>query len=145
MNEELFINLSIAVLFLIPLPIVIALIRRKQLVVIQRKLTYLVLLIAVVEIVSYFLWTKKINNHPIYHFYSILEFLFILNIYSSSLSRWNSKKSIYFLGIVFILFALGNMLFLQNLFEFNSNVTTTSAILILLLCLISITTRILQN
>lgn len=129
--------LSIALLFFIFLPLIVALFRRNRLNGIQRKLVCLIGLMAVFEIASYLLWYNFINNHPLYHFYSIIEFWIILAIFKSSLGNWFSYNVLVILGLGFTLFAIGNMLFLQHLFEFNSNVTATSGAIIILLSLIS--------
>ena len=129
--------IGIALLGIILLPLIVALIRRKRLVTVQKKLAFLIVLMAVFEIGSYLLWYNVINNHRLYHFYSIFEFWLILNIFRSNLGKWFSTGVVFTLGIGFALFAIGNMLFLQSLFEFNSNVTTASGVMIILLCLIS--------
>lgn len=133
MNEELFENLSWVSSYLVIAPLIVFLVRRKKLNLVQRKLVALLLLILLTEIASNILWYEFITNHPLYHFYSIIEFLLILNLYASILSEWISKKWFFITGSCFVVFAVGNMLFLQNLFEFNSNVTTLSAFFIILL------------
>ena len=130
-------NLSIALLFVVFLPLIVAFIRRKKRTIVQQKLTHLIILMSVVELVSYILWYNSVNNHPIYHFYSILEFWLILNIYRLSLGKWLTPKVVIVAGLTFTAFAFANMLFLQGLFEFNSNVTTTSGVLIIFLSLFS--------
>jgi len=130
-------TIGVILLIIILLPLVLAFFKRKRLTALQKKLAYLISLTAIFEIVSYLLWHNVINNHPLYHFYSIFEFWLILHIFRSNLGKWFSTRFVFILGIGFTLFAIGNMLFLQSLFEFNSNVTTTSGAIIILLCLIS--------
>lgn len=134
--EELVKNISVILLCVILLPLFVAFLRRNDLTRVQQKLAYLIILTAVFEIVSYILWHNGINNHPPYHFYSIFEFWLVLNIYQCSL-KWLNSKVIILAGAVFTLFAVSNMIFLQDLSEFNSNVTTTSGVMIILLSIIS--------
>lgn len=137
MNEEFLKSLSVTVTFLVLLPLIVAVFRRKKLIDVQRKLAYLIVVLAITEFLSYVLWYRNIGNYPVFHFYSILEFWLVLNIYRLSLRRWLTPTVVLTAGIVFTAFALLNMLYLQDLFEFNSNVTTTSGVLIIFLSLFS--------
>lgn len=135
--EELIKNISFILLFVILLPLFVAVFRRKMLTRVQRRLAYLVLLVAAFEMTSYLFWYNAVNNHPLYHFYSVFEFWLVLNIYQISLGKWLTSKVILLLGTAFTFFAIGNVIFLQDLTEFNSNVTTTSGIIIIFLSLVS--------
>ncbi len=137
MNEQFYENLSLVSTFLIVVPFAVACVRWRRLVKTQKRLACLVAVVAIVELVANLLWRQYINNHPVYHVYSILEFLIILSIYSSYFDRTRINKVFFILGTSFTLFALANMLLWQSPLEFNSNVTLTSSALIIMLSLSS--------
>ncbi|WP_299259424.1 hypothetical protein [uncultured Aquimarina sp.] len=75
------------------------------------------------------------NNLPLYHFYAVIEFVLIINIYRIVLSKIFSKQVFIILGVAFTIFAIMNTLFFQNLNTFNSNVTTLMGLLVIFLAL----------
>ena len=121
MNKELFKWLTLISSFIVLLPLFISLLKYSGLTRIQKKLTLFLFVVLIVEIVSNILWYKEINNHPIYHIYTVLEFLLILNIYNEILTKLFSKTVTVLIGISFIGFAILNILLYQDLFTFNSN------------------------
>lgn len=94
----------------------------------QRILFLLIIITAVVEALSTLLWSKKINNMPIFHIYGVVEFLLLSSIYKNKLYSFNSKRWMNVMMILFVGFSLINVLFIQNLHEFNSNGLTFSSL-----------------
>ncbi|WP_108867682.1 hypothetical protein [Aquimarina aquimarini] len=135
MSEELFNILSLISSFIVIIPLSLSIFRFKSLNKIQIKLIYLLLGILIVECISNILWYQKINNLPIYHFFTVLQFLLIINIYREVLSYIYSKSFFTSIGICFIVFAVINTLFLQNLYTFNSNTTTVLGVLVVFFAL----------
>ncbi|KAB8156059.1 hypothetical protein EZY14_002250 [Kordia sp. TARA_039_SRF] len=135
MSEELFGYLRLISSFGVLLPLCIALWKHRRLTSIQRKLLYLLVSICVVEAVSNMLWYRKENNLPVFHFYSIVECLLILNLYKEALKKLFPKYFFMSIGVIFTVFAIVNMLYFQALTTFNSNVTTTLGFLVIFLCL----------
>lgn len=135
MNKELFDNLSLISSFLVIIPLFLFVFKYKLLGKIQIKLGYLLIVVLLVEVISNILWYKKVNNLPIYHFYSIVEFLLILNIYKTILSGLFSKTLFILLGVGFIIFAVTNVFLFQDLYTFNSNVTTLLGAIVIFLAL----------
>ncbi len=135
MNKELFLILGNISSLLILVPVLFSIAKYKLLNKIQVRLCYLLILVLIVEIISNVLWHKKINNLPVFHFYAIIEFILIINIYRTVLSKMFSKKFFFFLGLGFIAFGIINTIFFQSLFTFNSNVTTTMGLIVIFLSL----------
>lgn len=136
MDVELFDILSFISSYLILLPCLVALFRWKVASLLQKRIVWLVLLVTLVELLSNICWYNLINNHPLYHVYSVCEFWLVLNIYRTSM-KWMANAVVIFAGGLFTLFAIVNSVFLQDITEFNSNVTTVSALLIILLSFVS--------
>lgn len=135
MSKELFQILANISSFMIVIPLLLSGYKFGSLSKVQTRLFYLIVLIFIVEIIANILWRKKINNLPIYHFYAIFEFILILNIYRIVLINTFSKKFFIFLSIGFTIFAVINTIFFQNLYTFNSNVTTLLGIIVIFLAL----------
>ena len=135
MSKELFGNLRLISSFAVILPLLIALWKYNRLHKMQRKLMYLLLTTLVVESISNILWYQKINNLPVYHFYSIIEFVLIVNIYKDELNKLLPKRFFYVLIIMFSSFAIVNMCYFQSLWTFNSNATTLLGLLVIFLSL----------
>ncbi len=135
MNKELFENLSLISSFIAVIPLLLAIFNLKKLSKIQTKLVYILVIVLVVESISSILWNQKINNLPLYHFYTVIEFLLIINIFMTALSGVFSKLFFLIVSIVFIVFAIVNTLFFQDLYTFNSNATSVLGILVIFFAL----------
>ena len=135
MSEQMFKNLTLVAFILLFFPAVILLVRSKVLAAVQKKIAVLVLVTLLVEVISRILWYKKINNLPIYHFYTVIEFLLILNVYKEPLRKVFDVKYLVIIGVGFTGFAILNTIFFQDLFTFNSNVTTLMGLLVVVFAL----------
>ncbi len=135
MNKELFENITIIASLVLLVPLLVSVLKLKLLNRTQKKLLVLILITVLVEIISWVLWYKNINNLPLYHFYTPIQFLLIINIYKNKLSGLFSKYFFLVLGIAFILFSILNIVFFQDLNTFNSNTTTLLGILVIFFCL----------
>ncbi len=135
MNKDFFDSLTLISSFIVVLPLFLSIIRHKKLEGIQIKLSYLLIIVFLVELISNVLWYKKVNNLPIYHFYTVIELILILNIYKTVLNHTFSKKFFVFIGVGFTVFAILNVLFFQNIYTFNSNTTTLLGIIVIFLAL----------
>ncbi|WP_103864391.1 hypothetical protein [Aquimarina sp. I32.4] len=116
--------------FIVIIPLLLSITKFKSLNTIQIRLLHLLILVFIVESISNILWRKKINNLPVYHFFTVIQFLLIINIYREVLSYIYSKSFFIIIGIGFIIFAIINTVFLQNLYTFNSNATTVLGVLV---------------
>ncbi|TSE06412.1 hypothetical protein [Aquimarina algiphila] len=135
MSEELFEIIRLISLLIVGLPFIVALFKFKILNKTQIVLFYLLLIIILVEIISLFFWYKKINNLPIYHLYTIIEFAIISKIYAEELKSIFSKNFFLVLVLMFAVFSVLNTLFFQNIFTFNSNAITVSGLIVIFFAL----------
>lgn len=113
--------------YFIGLTLIVGISRFNSLVRTQHLLFILVCITAITEIASRILWSHKMNNLPLYHFYAVIEFLLLSSIYKRKLKIYNANKWMVYCMIIVVLFAVINAVFLQNLFEFNSNFLTVSS------------------
>lgn len=135
MSEEFFGNLRLISSLTIILPLLLAIWKYDRLRQVQRKLFYLVILFSITELIANILWYQKLNNLPVYHFYTIIECLCILYIYKDALHKIYPKYLFTVLAVLFTVFCIVNMLFFQDIFTFNSNATTTLGLLVIFLSL----------
>lgn len=135
MSKELFDSLRLISSFIVIIPVLLSIYKFKSLIKVQVKLVYLLLIVLIVEVISNMLWYKKINNMPLYHFFTVIQFLLIVNIYRRALSQTFSKKFFASLSVGFVVFAIINTIFLQGLMTFNSNTTTLLGSLVIFLSL----------
>ncbi|AXT57127.1 hypothetical protein D1815_15745 [Aquimarina sp. AD1] len=135
MSKELFDSLRLISSFIVVIPLILSIFKFKSLSATQLKLFYLLIIVFIVEFIANILWYQKINNLPLYHFYAVIEFILIINIYRIVLSKIFPKQFFIILGITFTVFAITNTLFFQNLNTFNSNVTTLLGIIVIFLSL----------
>ncbi len=131
MSSEFFENLSLVSSFIVIMPLLCSVFKLKSLNRVQIGLIYILIAVLLVESISSILWYKKLNNLPLYHFYTIVEFLLIVNIYKKELSKKFTKKFFTLLSIGFVIFAIINTLFFQNLQTFNSNVTSLLGLIVI--------------
>lgn len=122
--------------FISIVPIVVGLFIFKRLTPIQRVLFTLVLLVFTTEVTAYVFWQKELNNNPIYHVYAIIEFFLILQIFKIELTNLLFHKTFNIVFVLFLMFGVVNAVLWQNVFIFNSNVTTVLSLLVIVLVLI---------
>ncbi|TYP77024.1 hypothetical protein [Aquimarina intermedia] len=135
MREDFFFILGNVSTFIVVIPLLISVLRFRLLTTVQLKLVHLLILVLIVESISNILWRKKINNLPVYHLYTIIEFLLIIRIYWSTLSQLVSKKLLVGISVIFVVLAVLNTIFFQSIYVFNSNITTLLSILVILFSL----------
>ena len=135
-QKEFYSQLVIVPYILIGLCLFIGMVRFKKLSNTQRLLFWLILATVITETVSEVLWRKEMNNFPVFHFYAIIEFSLIFTIYYRALYPSFSNKFLYWTLGGFLGFAIFNALFLQSLFTANSNVTTLSSVILVVLSLL---------
>ncbi len=121
----------------IPLvPILLSLILFKRFIPTQRRLVYVVIMAFLADITAYIFWQTWQNNNPVYHVYAVVEFYLILRIFKFELRSFFSNTKFMIVFATFLVYAIINALAWQNIFTFNSNVTTASAFLMLVLVFI---------
>jgi hypothetical protein len=75
------------------------------------------------------------NNLMVYHCFNPIQFLLISLYYNSIIPEFRRKKTGFYIGILGIMFALTNSLFIQTVNEFNSNYLLFESILIIAMSL----------
>ncbi|GHN02228.1 hypothetical protein WSM22_37170 [Cytophagales bacterium WSM2-2] len=102
----------------------------------QKIVLALVFLAFIVELAARILWTYKMNNLFLFHLYAVGEFTLLMFLYIAHLNGLIKPVLMRGLLVAFIVFAISNTLFFQNLKEFNSNVTFIECLLLILLALL---------
>ncbi len=106
------------------IPLIIGSFKYKYLSKSQTWLFYLLIATAVTEVISNFLWYQSINNFPVFHVFTIFQFIFIIGIYKIELRSVFSKNLFNIALIIFVAFAIINSIWLQSIYAFNSNTIT---------------------
>jgi len=101
----------------------------------QKLLCYLLMITAVVELASVWLWNVHRNNNFIFHFYSVIEFLFIATLYSRHLGDLIPPLYMKCAMVIFVIFAVCNTLFFECLTQFNSHVAFVEGLILIALAL----------
>jgi hypothetical protein len=125
--------------FLVPcsvcLPLFIAFSRYRHLHVAMKVIVLYLLLSGLVSILSIAISNNGINNMPLLHIYTVAEFVLILLFFRVTSIAGVSKRTFALISLLFILLNIVNILFLQNLFTYNSYSRTMEAIIIMVFSL----------
>ncbi len=78
---------------------------------------------------------NNINNMPLLHIYTIVEFACCALFFRSALEGMRIAKIISYLIAAFTLFSIFNVCFLQDIFSFNSYSRSLEALLLIVFCL----------
>ncbi|WP_316822066.1 hypothetical protein [Pedobacter gandavensis] len=89
----------------------------------------------VIYLLSRILGLHGINNLPLLHFYTIVEYLFILWYFRSSLNEEKASRVIGLLMVVFPVLSILDLLLIQDIFQFNSYPRPVAALIIIGLCM----------
>lgn len=116
-------------------PIGTAMYRFKNLGKEMKILFYYTLLNGGINILAIILWYLKIKNLPVLHVFTILEFLVIAQMYYHMLNDKIIKMIIKYLMIIFPILCIANFIFLQSIFQFNTNTRPFEALLIMMFSL----------
>ena len=87
----------------------------------------------IIDIVERLLGSRHINNLPLLHFYTLVEFLFILRFFQLILNNLNllAYRLIAILMYLFSVFCIINFIFFQSIFQFNSYPRPIAALIII--------------
>lgn len=86
-------------------------------------------------IISGILGFNGINNLPLLHFYTIVEYLFILRYFQHSLNEVKASRMIGLLMFIFPVLAVLDLIFIQDIFQYNSYPRPIAALIIIGLCM----------
>lgn len=91
------------------------------------------LLSAITQAVSFAFWKAGINNFPILHIYTVLEYLLLLWFYSQILRGFIGDKAFVALFIVFPVFSIINSLFVEDIYTYNTYARSIEALIFIFL------------
>lgn len=121
--------------FVLAVVLVIGLFRLKQLGRVQKVLTVLLLVALAAELISRALWQRSLNNFPVFHVYAIVEFGLFMLLYQEAFEERYAKLTLKWAAISFLVFGAVNAAFFQPVLSPNTNVTTTSSVILICLSL----------
>lgn len=127
-NEVLFHVLSLVPVFLIAIGALVGFFRFGNIDRNQRLLLLLMVVAIIVELVSRYRWSQRLNTFPVFHVYAIVEYLILARIYSNSFKDILLGSLIRKSMIFMIVYTLLNAFFWQPLTTPNTNVTTVNSI-----------------
>lgn len=117
-------------------PVAIAIIKYKALTKETRILFYYLLMTAVTNVVSIILATKNISNLEIFHVYTVIEALLLLQFFSLIFKSPAMVRLTRILMIGFPFFCCVYFLFIQSISGFNTYTRPAECILFMLLCVL---------
>jgi hypothetical protein len=86
-----------------------------------------------VQALSLFMWHRSINNLPLLHLYTPVEFLLLLAFFSRLPGRILSNKLFWALGMSFLVLAVADSLFLESIYKFNVFARSLEALILIVL------------
>jgi len=92
---------------------------------------YYLLLDCVVNVLAVVLANQKINNLPVLHVFTILEFVLMSYFYLSVLKQETAGRMIKYLLVIFPVFCIVNFLFFQSIYQFNTYARPVEALIIM--------------
>ena len=105
-----------------------------------KALTIFLCLSLLLESVSVYLWSRSINNLPVLHIFTLVEFVFIWYIFHEHIRTVIPLRVGALFMVLFVAFTITNSLWIQSVFRFNSYARGIEILLILLYCLVYIYT-----
>jgi hypothetical protein len=127
--------ISVIVPGVILLPVITAIIRKKYWG-LPEKVVFLYLLVSgLFNILAALLAARNINNLPLLHLYTVLEFVLITGFFYAATGNPREKLVIRGLWVAFPLMAILNIVYLNSIFLYNQIPRSVEAIIVLLLCI----------
>ncbi|MCE3227023.1 MAG: hypothetical protein K0S32_1574 [Bacteroidetes bacterium] len=98
-----------------------------------KPLFYYFILSLITQALSLIFWFYSINNLPLLHIYTPLEFLLLLWFYSILLEKQFTRTARFVVTISFLLFSIIDSWFLEDIYTFNTLGRSIEALVIILL------------
>lgn len=117
------------------LPIVVALFKTKKWEAPQRLSFFYLVLSGLFNILAKVTAVHKINNLPLLHLYTILEFVLLCALFKSIFIETRIKKFLTIIMVVFPLIALGYIFSTDALFSYNPLPRFLEGLVLMLLCI----------
>jgi hypothetical protein len=119
----------------IMLPIVVAISREKYWGPPEKSILVYLVISAFFNTLAAVLAARGINNLPLLHLYTVLEFISLTSFFYFSTDRKTDKDIIKVLWLALPLLTIANVLYLHSIYRYNLIPRSTGAIIILLLCI----------
>lgn len=100
-------------------PFLLSVVRYNRLSKALKIMTWYLMLSVLTQAVSLLLWTKSINNLPLLHVFTVLEFILLFTYFSFQSRPILTRFWFYLILVLFLLFALLDALVLEDLQSFN--------------------------
>ncbi len=126
---------SIIVPGAIMLPVVAAVIKMRYWSASEKVIFAYMITSALFNILAASLAARNINNLPLLHVYTVLEFMLVTGFFITATDNKKEKTIIRCLWIIFPILALLNILYLNSVFLYNQMPRSVGAIIILILCI----------
>ena len=75
---------------------------------------------------------RGINNLPFLHLFTVLEFVFLIFFYKKAFNRINVPFNVGLLTGIFVVLAIVNAAFFENIWSFNTNLRTLESLILIL-------------
>lgn len=113
------------------LPLYLAATYKSNLVRQQKTLLVYLVLSAFTQVISFTFWKLRINNLPILHIYTVLEYLVLIQFYRFLLKGVFTSVFFLILSALFPVFSIVNSLFFESIFTFNTMARSLEALILI--------------
>lgn len=127
--------LKVVVPSVITLPLAMAIYKHKYWKSPERLLFFYLILSGVSNILAVMLGNRNINNLPLLHVYTLLEFCLLSAMFRSFYGSKTKRNYILWIMILFSMLALYDVCFVSSLYTYNSLPRFVSSIVLMLYCL----------
>jgi len=117
------------------IPIIIAVIFYKYLAKCEKIILLYLFLSGVTNIVVAYMASLGENNIPLFHIYTVFEFVLLMWFFIKLFRQAIVAKYLYIVAIIFVLFAVSNSLFIQHIRTFNTYSRSAEAIIVMVICM----------
>lgn len=114
-------------------PLLIAAVNLKRYALDLKIIFYYLVLATITQALSFAFWKQSVNNFPILHVYTVVEYLLLLWFYSVILKEFLHNKVFIALSIAFPVFSILNSIFIENIFAFNTYGRSLEALIFIFL------------
>jgi len=120
------------------LPLVIGLYKYRSLPTEYRIIVLYLILNGVISIITDVLASYNISNMVLFHLFTVIEMILFSVFFTRVTKNDNSKKNIKILTVAFLIFAIVNVLFWQDLSTYNSYTRSLEAILLIFYAILNL-------
>ncbi len=122
--------------YFVAIPLLLAILRFRFLNQAMKNIAYYVFLGAGIQFIASYLKQRGQNNLWVLHLFTPLEFGIILRFFSFTLAGFIPKKVFVWAAAAFLLAALLNSIFLQDIRTFNTYARSLEGVSVIVLCLL---------